>query len=501
MAFPIVKIDSTAGAASDTACSGAGPTTALTGTAAATDAAGTTITITDAVDLSGVNTTGLAVLKITDATAGARNFGRITGVSGSSGSWTLTTSDAFGINLSGKSWAIGGVLATLSGATPLKLVDNNAAAGDAKAGWTIEFQSGHTETVPSAAQLSFRGSGDTTNGMIIIRGAAGGTRPIITSTDSTSASFVARGSNIKFKFLDLRNSTTGAQIALTAIGAECIFEDLRIAESTNKFTQGIDLSNGATAIGHVVRFCELSPRGASANGINFGSAVVNQTCYVEGCNIHDCPGKGINADNNSYFSLTIRGNVFANNTGVHVYVNNVRSDELGADMQICENEIVGSATHGVQIVASAKSLMNLVIGDNYIKGNLGWGVLFSNAAHSNTRLQAFGVQIRNNGFLSNSSGEVGVGSSPVTMGTDAAAPELRSNNQSAADPSNANYGTSGDYTKGSASVLAAAGWPPSSSNVAGTTSKSYKDVGAFQINPPAATTVAGKPAHVGRRSF
>ncbi len=173
MAFPVVKVDSTAGGASDTACSGAGPSTALTGTAGATDGAGTTVTLDSGTVLTGVDTTGLHVIYLADTTAGHRRFSRITGTAGSGGATpTVTVADAYTINLTGKSWAIGGTRATVAGAVSLLLFDNNSAAGDAMPGWVVEMQSGHAETGLTAT-INLRRAGDTTSGPIILRGLPG----------------------------------------------------------------------------------------------------------------------------------------------------------------------------------------------------------------------------------------------------------------------------------------------------------------------------------------
>src|SRR5262245_57151438 len=74
MSLPIIQINNSTG--SDTAASGAGPATALTGTLAATHA-NTTANITDAVDLSGVATDGSAALWVLSSSG--RQFSKIRG--------------------------------------------------------------------------------------------------------------------------------------------------------------------------------------------------------------------------------------------------------------------------------------------------------------------------------------------------------------------------------------------------------------------------------------
>jgi hypothetical protein len=80
-AFPIIYVDSTDGAASDTACSGAGPATAITGAFASTSVGdSTSIGFFDGgTSLSNVAVNGSHVLYVADATAAHVNFTKITG--------------------------------------------------------------------------------------------------------------------------------------------------------------------------------------------------------------------------------------------------------------------------------------------------------------------------------------------------------------------------------------------------------------------------------------
>jgi hypothetical protein len=62
VAFPVIQIDSTNGSKSDTACSGAGPSTAVTGTNG--DVSGTTCTLNETKDFTGAADDGSDVLYI-----------------------------------------------------------------------------------------------------------------------------------------------------------------------------------------------------------------------------------------------------------------------------------------------------------------------------------------------------------------------------------------------------------------------------------------------------
>src|SRR3954463_10134754 len=129
MALPTILIDSATG--SDTTASGAGPGTALTGSAGVSAGDGLSVTLDGSPDLTGVATDGSHVLYFADATAGNRNFAKITAAN--NGTKVVTVSDALGFTLT-KAWAIGGKRASLLGTNSSKLIENNSGNGDAMPG-------------------------------------------------------------------------------------------------------------------------------------------------------------------------------------------------------------------------------------------------------------------------------------------------------------------------------------------------------------------------------
>lgn len=149
---------------SDTAASGLGPSTAVTGTAAAHTggAASTTITLTNTPDLSGVQVGDLLWLN----TSSGRQFSVISAVD--DGADTVTVDDSFTIaGASAVNYAIGGKRATLNEANSRKLFDNGSSTGDAKGGWRIKLE--YTGTNYSwTSQYSFRGMGSLTLGPVEI---------------------------------------------------------------------------------------------------------------------------------------------------------------------------------------------------------------------------------------------------------------------------------------------------------------------------------------------
>lgn len=125
MALPVILVDSTSG--SDSAASGAGPSTAVTGSNARTRSAAVTkigLFEGSAPDLSGVNTDGSHALFVANTTAGRRCFSSITSKSNTAYSTTGNiTSGAAILSALGSTtgWAVG---------DPIRVTGAGAAAAD-----------------------------------------------------------------------------------------------------------------------------------------------------------------------------------------------------------------------------------------------------------------------------------------------------------------------------------------------------------------------------------
>jgi len=131
MAAPTVLINS---AGSNTQASGAGPSTAIFGTAAATTS-NTTVVITD----SGADPASITVGDVLwVASSSGRRWSKITDIAGAISNITLTVQRAYANTESGKTWAIGGKRATCAGSLQL--------FKDWEGDWTIDIQTGETLT-------------------------------------------------------------------------------------------------------------------------------------------------------------------------------------------------------------------------------------------------------------------------------------------------------------------------------------------------------------------
>ncbi len=132
--------------------SGAGPSTAITGTANAhtSGSASTTIEFDDTPDLSGISADDVLYL---GTTSGVRKFTRI--VSVDDGADTMVVADSFNIAQgSAVDYAIGGTLGSIDNANTRNIFDNNGSTGDVKQGWTLSFITGTAHDITST--LNFR---------------------------------------------------------------------------------------------------------------------------------------------------------------------------------------------------------------------------------------------------------------------------------------------------------------------------------------------------------
>jgi hypothetical protein len=375
---PVILVNSATG--SDAAASGAGPVPALSGTAnAATDGAGTTVTLPAGTDLSNVLTDGSHVIFLSDATAGARNFGKITAKAGSGGATpTVVVANAFGLSLTGKDWAIGGKRASIGGTTSKKLVENNSASGDLMPGWAVELESGHTETL--AAGWTCRRSGDTVDGPITIRGTfAAGTLPLLNhSANAVFVGFVNNLSYWQFRDFEIRNTnaTKTASVAFSITGGACtavIAERVKVADQTNKFWRAFAFGNFATNF-FVLR-CEL---GYLADAAIVAAASTVRTT-VRASRIHHCTGDGITLSAGGG-SIEIIGNeIFGNGgPGIHVSANTNSCWRV-----IDGNTIYANGTAGIQDTtgtAGGTSVINgNVLANNILANNVGPGLLLDGA--------------------------------------------------------------------------------------------------------------------------
>ncbi len=461
MATPVILINSATG--SDTLASGAGPGTALTGTAGATDGAGTTVTLDNGTNLTGVATDGSHVLYFSDATAGHKNFTSITGSAGSGGPTpTVTVSPALTISLSGKSWAIGGKRASLLGGASTRLTNNNGGTGDAQAGWILRMESGHSETTASRWDVRTANS-STANGAIIIEGVAGAAvMPVIT----TSSDVVTRnGYTILRNFALTNTGTNNPFIVANAGSGSCRIEGMKLTGAAGTGTIialgsgyqliGNTILNGTTGVtaGQNTQILNNVISGGSSDGISRSG---------------DCSG------------IMIAGNIIKAMGGDGIDITQTRTDGF-ASYSIVGNTINGCTGSGIQISGDNEALRATTILNNILSNNGAYGLKFVDS-ETVTNLQARGIIVLGNNTFNNSSGDY----LPADVG------DLYQQGDSGLDPQFVS--TTTDLSIGT--NLKAQGYPKAGSQLIGgqgspLTTYNYVDPGAAQRQEVAGASFQG----------
>jgi hypothetical protein len=348
--LPTAAFNSSTG--SDTAASGAGPSTALTGTAGAPNS-NQTVNISDAVNLSGVALDGSAVLWVN--TASGRQFSRIINITGTSGAWVVTTQDSYGVTTTGLTWGIGGKRATWDNANSRKLF-----TADVRAGWAITADDATAAQLTTSA-ISFPTSGDLINGPVYISGT--GSSPVVCNQTANAGHFTNASltttfvyvSNLKFTNSNgIKTSATvftGAGSVITIKAFRCIFGD---TSGTNKI-QNAFLRTSATINPQIID-CEVV--NCTSDAISAGQS--NGT-WIQGCWIHGNAGNGVVVASISPTSVV--NCLITSNTGTGVIAT---LGSTAMPIEVLECTIHGN---GTGIAFSGVTTVSPTILNNNITGN------------------------------------------------------------------------------------------------------------------------------------
>lgn len=453
MALPIILFNSSTG--SDSAASGAGPSTALTGSAASTDGTGLVVTLDGSPSLTVVAVDGSHVIYLADSTAGNRNFGKITAKDDTAK--TVTVANAFGLSLSGKAWAIGGKRLSLAATSSAKLRINNFGAGDALAGWTLQMESGYTETL--AGTLAFARAGSATVGRICLRSDPAAGTPAVLTFSNNGVAIDIQSAWVGLDSFELQNTnatkTASIAVQMNQNQSNLLIRNLKIAHSTNKFWKGVaaDGLNHLIESNHIAYCANVGYQmGHSFSGGSNHSLINNH--------IHDCVSHGISQVTGST-GWRLRKNIIANNGGDGFNC----SFAPVSGFVLTSNTFANNAGDGIEFTATPASIINSEIENNVFSGNGGYGENWSNGASDDATLSTVIPQHHNNVFYNNTSGATLPTTISAMTGT------------STANPAFTNAG-SGDYSVGTA--MKAIGYPTTKVGGYSGTTQSYVDPGAAQ---------------------
>lgn len=471
-ATPLIRVNSTTGGASDTAASGAGPATAITGSAGVS--VGTTITLDGSPNLSGLLGDGSEVIYFADATAGNRNFSQITAFDNTLK--TVTVAVAF--TAATKAWAIGGTRLSAFLNTSLRLTNNNSATADWGTGWIIEMGSGHVETV--AATVTIRAGGDTTAGACIIRGVSGAaTQPLLTfSNNGNSFAFAASQTYIQFQNFQMQNSaiTKSASIAInisSSTNTQIMIRNVRV-NGTGTGAQYWKAFK-STAVNTIIEDCEIG------NCANVGLDFIAVSCNVQNCWIHDNGSHGISFSGAINGSGNLVGNLITLNAGDGINIGSSGSSPTIPGYLIAFNTIDSNTGDGIEISATSTQLAGFVglrvtsnlISNNGSSGTV-YGINFSGSSVTDILLNALDLRLRGNCYYNNRTADCNL---TLTLSEDY---KTTGTNPSFTNGNTANS----NYSIGTA--LKAKAYPLAGSLTIGTFSNtsSYDDPGVAQRQEP-----------------
>lgn len=286
---------------SDTAASGAGPTSALSGTSASFS--GSVVTLDGSPDLSAFDASTWVLWL---ATSTGRQFFDLS--SADDGADTVTTVDAPAGTASGLSWGIGGKRKTIEATSSRTLFGDSGA----KAGWTITLED--DQTITSTLIIGY--AGDDAIGFVTLRGATGHVQ-IDTSANSTILDFQSNNHLQKvegLKFCCTNATKTGASGIKTGNNRlfvdNCIFGD-----ATNTLARGIWNSANAERTFSNCYFVYCTSSGIDGLFVNGSNS------FVRGC-VFYANAAGISSDTSSFDILDC---LFYENTGAGIDIDSGNS--------------------------------------------------------------------------------------------------------------------------------------------------------------------------------
>ncbi len=351
-AFPYVVVNNQTG--SDTEASGAGPETALFGTAAATAASTVVTLLVDNPDLSGVLTDGSAVIWI-DSSSG-RQFSAITGVNNTAGVKTVTVESAYANTEAGKNWGIGGKRATLASSLRLGL--------DYLPGWVIDVEetgTDYTMTVPFKCSV-------TLIDFPAMLTSSSATRPIIKTATNSIDSLIDLTSCIHFTISNIYFKYTGSGgavrgIAALTAAANYIFIHNCIVDG---FHNGVDDENTTfwTLQSHKLSQCEVK------NCTNYGY-VCATSCNVDKCYFHDNAVGGILIRITNGVAVVTDTIVDSCGTSGH---GNLEINTANTAVSVIRCDLTNSPAGSGFVISGATSSQGILLIDSIIYGNAQYGV-------------------------------------------------------------------------------------------------------------------------------
>lgn len=329
------------------------------------------------------------------------------------------------------------------------------------------IQTDTAQTISSS--ISLTGVGDTTNGAVSIVGSSGALRTI-TQSANTSHLGGGFGTGIyKFTNLTFVNSN-GTKTSANAIGTSGSVTFTSCVFGDSGGTNNIQRAINLAANTSIYNLVDCEIVNTTSDGIFMS---IGGTINLLGCKVHGCGGAGVNVQ--AIIAVQISDCTIYGCTS-----NGIKktTGSLTNTLTVTDSTIHGNGADGIDISGAASASQGIVIASNNITGNTGYGIKALAVA------DALRVFIDYNNF--------GTGSTANTSGNmqnlTAGAHDLT------VDPGYTSAAT-GNFTITSTSNVVAKGFPDSSRTIGANTggTASYVDIGASQAQEAAGGTtfVAG----------
>lgn len=356
------------------------------------------ITGGDTPDLSGVAANDIIHV---DSSSG-RRFARITSVSTTE--YTVTCAEVFANTEGGRTFGIGGKLASIGSTSSRKLFDQGDAAGDIMPGWIVQPQDGYTETITSTIKwwrTDQGGVGSMIGANYIESVPNPAVRPIFTFTNNGPA-FVGRGDWKGIRGIDIinTNATKTASIAFSnEFSSNFHIDDVRIGDSTNKFWRGIQTYTGGYGYFLIenseIKYC-------ASHGI-YDQA--ETTVDIRYCQIHHNGGWGYGSagSRGDTARLFIHGCTFDSNTSGGVQDQRAWNGNKLRGLRLTQSTFYNNGGPDIELAATATawaSIEALLIENCIFHGNstATYGIRFTSGTITAGILAAVFARIRNNCF-------------------------------------------------------------------------------------------------------
>ena len=333
-----ILFNSTTGNGSDITASGLGAANVY-GSGASTTGSSAVVT---GIDTTGVSSGDLLWVQ----SSSGRQFSIIFTVDSST---QVTCDDVFANTESGRTWAIGGKRASISGSVA-SLDDWTA---DFKDDWTIQFESGYTETFTSRLRAR-------TGGFFRIQSDPNAAiKPKLT----TSSDFIfGAGSGFLVKGIEFLKSSSGGTLCGHGSGGAIVFSECKFGDSSNlpSLAFGVYANSifdkcefNASGEGIYSQVSDLVSSGCVFNGGSKGMEFAYPStgyfitnCIFDGCTVGIYSGT---SGGTQYYPKLIEGNIFkCVDAGIQIPANNSYRQRG----MLCKSNIFLGSNYGIEFAAS-----------------------------------------------------------------------------------------------------------------------------------------------------